>query len=220
MSSLRSFVGIGASGRGRSSVHPTVTGPSGSISLAAEPERREAAPNGLEPRWRLAARRRSLSLPRLRQPVLTLQSSPGPGRGHHQFEHHETRGVLRQRALHADGATRPCVPSLACSLGSSSELVAILNLAAFDDDVGVRLEQADDLFVGGDRLAMKNATFGSALVGRHAQIYNPLSVRPGGVRVIYRTAKFRAGDGDIITPVWDCLMLRKRIDQSPYGIAG
>jgi len=39
--------------------------------------------------------------------------------------------------------------------------VAILNLAsAFDDDVGVRLEQADDLLVGGDRLAMENATFG------------------------------------------------------------
>ena len=41
------------------------------------------------------------------------------------------------------------------------ELVAVLNLAAaFDDDVGVRLEQADDLLVGGDRLAMKNATLG------------------------------------------------------------
>src|SRR5271166_4773391 len=38
------------------------------------------------------------------------------------------------------------------------ELVAILNLAAaFDDDVGVRLEQADDLLVGGDRLAMENS---------------------------------------------------------------
>ena len=31
---------------------------------------------------------------------------------------------------------------------------------AFDDDVGVRLEQADDLFVGGDSLAVKDATFG------------------------------------------------------------
>src|SRR5271157_6225401 len=41
------------------------------------------------------------------------------------------------------------------------ELVAVFNLAAaFDDDVGVRLEQANDLFVGGDRLATKNATFG------------------------------------------------------------
>ena len=39
--------------------------------------------------------------------------------------------------------------------------MAVLNLAAaFDDDVGVRLEQADDLLVGGDRLAMKNATLG------------------------------------------------------------
>jgi hypothetical protein len=38
------------------------------------------------------------------------------------------------------------------------ELVAILNLAAaFDDDVGVRLEQSDDLLVGGDRIAMKNS---------------------------------------------------------------
>jgi len=41
------------------------------------------------------------------------------------------------------------------------ELVAVLNLAAaFDDDVGVRLEQADDFLVGGDRLAMKDSTLG------------------------------------------------------------
>ena len=39
-----------------------------------------------------------------RQLVLTLQSPPGRGRRDHQFEHHETRGVLRQRAFHADGA--------------------------------------------------------------------------------------------------------------------
>jgi hypothetical protein len=39
--------------------------------------------------------------------------------------------------------------------------VAIFNLAAaLDDDVGVRLEQADDLFVGGDRFATKKATLG------------------------------------------------------------
>jgi hypothetical protein len=39
--------------------------------------------------------------------------------------------------------------------------VAIFNLAAaFDDDVGVRLEQADDLFCGGDRLAVKNTPLG------------------------------------------------------------
>ncbi len=39
--------------------------------------------------------------------------------------------------------------------------VAILNVAgALDDDVGVRLEQADDLFAGGNGLAMKDATFG------------------------------------------------------------
>ena len=31
---------------------------------------------------------------------------------------------------------------------------------SFDDDVGVRLEQADDLLVGGDCLALKNATRG------------------------------------------------------------
>src|SRR5580704_15302544 len=41
------------------------------------------------------------------------------------------------------------------------ELVAVLNLAAaFDDDVGVRLEQADDFLVGGDRLATKDSTLG------------------------------------------------------------
>ena len=39
-----------------------------------------------------------------RQLVLTAQSPPGLRRRHHQFEHHETRGILRQRALHADGA--------------------------------------------------------------------------------------------------------------------
>ncbi len=39
--------------------------------------------------------------------------------------------------------------------------MAVLNLAAaFDDDVGVRLEQADDLLVGGNRLAIKRATLG------------------------------------------------------------
>ena len=53
------------------------------------------------------------------------------------------------------------VEDQAASARGQVELVAIFNLAAaFDDDVGVRLEQADDLFVGGDRLAMKNATFG------------------------------------------------------------
>ena len=49
----------------------------------------------------------------------------------------------------------------AASATGQIELVAVFNLAAaFDDDVRARLEQADDLFVGGDRLAMKNATFG------------------------------------------------------------
>ena len=39
--------------------------------------------------------------------------------------------------------------------------MTVLNIAsALDDDVGVRLEQADDLFVGGDGLAMKDAAFG------------------------------------------------------------
>ncbi len=39
--------------------------------------------------------------------------------------------------------------------------MAVLNVAgALDDDVGVRLEQADDLFAGGDGLAVKDAAFG------------------------------------------------------------
>jgi len=51
------------------------------------------------------------------------------------------------------------VEDQAASAGGQVELVAVLNLAAaLDGDVGVRLEQADDLFVGGDRLAMKDAT--------------------------------------------------------------
>jgi len=53
------------------------------------------------------------------------------------------------------------VEDQAASAGGQVELVAILNVAgALDDDVGVRLEQADDLFVGRDCLAMKDATFG------------------------------------------------------------
>jgi hypothetical protein len=53
------------------------------------------------------------------------------------------------------------VEDQAASARGQVELVAIFNLAtAFDDDVGVRLEQADGLFAGGDRLAPKNATFG------------------------------------------------------------
>ena len=55
----------------------------------------------------------------------------------------------------------PGVDDQAASAGGQVELVTVLNVAtALDDDVGVRLEQADDLLVGGDRLAMKNATFG------------------------------------------------------------
>ncbi len=53
------------------------------------------------------------------------------------------------------------VEDQAAAASGQVELVAIFNLAAaLDDDVGVRLEQADDLFIGGDRLAMKNATLG------------------------------------------------------------
>ena len=53
------------------------------------------------------------------------------------------------------------VEDQAASTGGQVELVTVLNLAsALDDDVGVRLEQADDLLVGGDRLAMKDATLG------------------------------------------------------------
>ena len=52
------------------------------------------------------------------------------------------------------------VEDQAAAASGQVELVAALNLtAAFDDDVGVRLEQADDLVVGGDRLALKNSTF-------------------------------------------------------------
>ena len=41
------------------------------------------------------------------------------------------------------------------------ELMAIFNVAAaFDDDVGMRLEQADDLFTGGDGFATENPTLG------------------------------------------------------------
>ena len=49
---------------------------------------------------------------------------------------------------------KPLRPVVRLSLWPYSNLTA-----AFDDDVGVRLEQADDL-VGGDRLALKNTTFG------------------------------------------------------------
>jgi hypothetical protein len=53
----------------------------------------------------------------------------------------------------------PGVEDQAAPAGGQVELVAVLNLApALDDDVGVRLEQADDLLVGGESLAMKNAT--------------------------------------------------------------
>ena len=53
------------------------------------------------------------------------------------------------------------VEDQAAAAGRQVEFVTVLNLAAaLDNDVGVRLEQADDLLVGGDRLAMKNATLG------------------------------------------------------------
>ena len=45
-------------------------------------------------------------------------------------------------------------------VGGQVELVAVLNGAAAFGDVGMRLEQADDLFGGADRLAMKDATLG------------------------------------------------------------
>ena len=53
------------------------------------------------------------------------------------------------------------VEDQAASAGGQIAVCYALNVAAaFDDDVGMRLEQADDLLVGGDRLAMKNAAFG------------------------------------------------------------
>src|ERR1700722_17404990 len=52
------------------------------------------------------------------------------------------------------------VEDQAAAASGQVELVAVLNLtAAFDDDVGVRLEQADDLVVGGDRLARECQEF-------------------------------------------------------------
>ena len=46
------------------------------------------------------------------------------------------------------------VEDKAASAGCQVELVTVLNVTtAFDDDVGVRLEQAEDLFGGGDRFA-------------------------------------------------------------------
>src|ERR1700739_1651719 len=45
--------------------------------------------------------------------------------------------------------------------GRQVELVSVLNLtAAFDDDVGVRLEQADELLTGRHDLAVKHAASG------------------------------------------------------------
>ena len=63
-------------------------------------------------------------------------------------------------AVHRIAALDHQVEDQAAAARGQVELVAVFNLAAaFDDDVGVRLEQADDLF-DGDRLALKNATLG------------------------------------------------------------
>src|SRR5208283_4214727 len=81
------------------------------------------------------------------------------------------------------------VEDQAAPAGGQVELVAIFNLAAaLDDDVGVRLEQADDLFVGGDRFATKNATLGlrdDPLDQRPivAELGSPLRHRDGGWRL-------------------------------------
>ena len=72
------------------------------------------------------------------------------------FEHGQEPFAVRRIANLDDK-----VEDQAASAGGQVELVTVLNVAAaFDDDVGVRLEQADDLFVGANRLAMKNAAFG------------------------------------------------------------
>ncbi len=47
--------------------------------------------------------RNPCTLDDLGQLVLALQPAPGLGRRHHQLEHHEPGGVLRQRTLGADG---------------------------------------------------------------------------------------------------------------------
>src|SRR6516165_9359900 len=53
------------------------------------------------------------------------------------------------------------VEDRAALAGGQVELVAIFNVAAaFDDNVGMRFEQADDLLAGGDRFALENPTFG------------------------------------------------------------
>ena len=53
------------------------------------------------------------------------------------------------------------VEDQAAAAGGQVELVAIFDVAAaFDDDVGMGLEQADDLVAGGDLLAAKNPTLG------------------------------------------------------------
>ena len=53
------------------------------------------------------------------------------------------------------------VEDQAASTGRQVELVTVFDLAsALDDDVGMRLEPADDLLVGGDCLAMKDSTLG------------------------------------------------------------
>jgi hypothetical protein len=49
----------------------------------------------------------------------------------------------------------------AAPAGGQVELVAVFGIAAaFDDDIGMRFEQADDLIAGSDRFAVKNPPLG------------------------------------------------------------
>ena len=67
----------------------------------------------------------------------------------------------RQEAFTVGGIARldHQVEDQAALAGGQVELVPVFNVAAaFDDDVGMRLEQADDLLAGGDGFALKNPT--------------------------------------------------------------
>jgi hypothetical protein len=65
-----------------------------------------------------------------------------------------------------DCRPRSQVEDQAAPSSGQVELVAVLNFTpAFDDDVGVRLEQAGDLLLGGDRLAMRGARAQASRLG-------------------------------------------------------
>ena len=109
----------------------------------------------------------------------------------------EALGIGRVAGLDDD------IEDQAALAGDQIELVAVLHVAAaFDDDVGVRLEQADQLFAGRHRLAVQHPAFalvehardqrqimvdlGAPALGRDAgklaqPLGGPLQRRPGGM---------------------------------------